>query len=156
MTTRARLVLEDARAAATELPDYESGPHDEPTIRRRLVAVMALLRAVGNVLQDVDSKRSNALRRAVEEKWQELKQQKPVIFTEFIEGYRAAVLKRYEQPEIDFDKIMGTLYPRLLVQHGGAVGVSVNHLVEEAIRFWEQYLNDVDQLAAIYKREAQK
>ena len=87
MTARARLVLEDARAAA--------GPYDEATIRRRLVATMALLRAVGHVLKEVDSKSSQALNQAINEKWQE---------------------------------------PR------------------PAVRFWEQYLNDVDGRASSYGR----
>ena len=109
---------------------------------------MALLRTVGHVLKEVDTKTSKALCRAVEEKWE---QPRPLIFTEFIDGYRAAVLKRYEQPEIDFDTIAGALYPRLTIQYGGATGVSLNSLVQEAIKYWEQYLNDVDRLASMYE-----
>ncbi len=54
MTARARLVLEDARAAASELPRAagEVGHHlDEATIRRRLVATMAREVRHGDVLQ---------------------------------------------------------------------------------------------------------
>jgi len=150
MTIRARLVLEDAKAAAQELPEGQSGPRDESTIRRRLVATMALLRTVGNVLKDVDSKTSEALRRAIKEKWE---QPKPLIFTEFIDGYRSAILKRYEQPEIEFDTIMGTLFPRLKVECGGLTGVSVTHLVNEAIKYWEKYLDDVERRASMYESE---
>ena len=75
------------------------------------------------------------------------------MFTEFIDGYRAAVLKRYEQPEIDFDKEMGTLYPRLTIQYGVATRVSFDFLVQEAIKYWEQYLGDVDHLASMYESE---
>ena len=110
---------------------------------------MALLRAVGHVLKEVDSKSSQALDRAINEKWQE---PRPPIFTEFIDGYRAAILKRYEHPEIGFDKIMGTLYPRLYLEYEGVPHASVGYLIEEAIRFWEQYLNDVDRRASSYDR----
>lgn len=51
MTERARLVLEDARAAAKKLPSSYSGPHDKSTMRRGVVEIMALLRAVGHVLR---------------------------------------------------------------------------------------------------------
>lgn len=156
MTKHARLVLEDAKAAADELPSGESGPSDESTMRRRVVAVMALLRAVGNVLKDVDGRTSDALRRAVNEKW---KEPKPLIFTEFIDGYRAAVLKRYQQPGIDFEIEMGTLFPRLYVQLAvdeGAVVFSLNYLVQVAIEYWEQYLDDVDRLTGIYESEAKR
>lgn len=87
------------------------------------------------------------MRRAIDEKWQ---QPKPLIFQEFIEKNRNAVVKRYEHPETDFDKIMGTLYPRLVVQYQGKVGVLVDYLVEEAIKFWEEYLGDIDRLAHKY------
>lgn len=150
MTERARLVLEDARAVATELLSGCSSPHDESTMRRQVILIMALLRTVGHVLKEVDTKTSTALCRAVEEKW---KQPRPLMFTEFIDGYRAAVLKRYEQPEIDFDMEMGTLYPRLTIQYGGATGVSFDYLVQEAIKYWEQYLGDVDHLASMYESE---
>lgn len=148
MTSRARLVLEDVRAAAKELPRLQAGPHDEPTIRRRWIAVMALLRAVGHVLKEVDYKSSDALARAINQKWAE---PKPIIHTEFIDKYRHAVIKRYEQPHVDFDKIMGTLYPRLNVEYDGRVGVSVNYLIEEAVRYWEDYLDDIDHRAACCK-----
>ncbi len=79
MKLKARLVLEDAKEASKELPDYswQTSP-DNSTVRRRWIAVMALLRAVGNVLDKVDGNTNEFLRKAVKEKW---RQDKPIIFT---------------------------------------------------------------------------
>jgi len=123
----------------------EQVSHDEATVRRRFVTTIALLRAVGNVLYDVDAKTSDAFRKAIDEAW---KKEKPPIFTNFIESYRNAVLKRYEHPEIDFDKIMGTLYPHLRAKYGDHI-VPLNTLVDKAIQYWEQYLDDVERRAEI-------
>ncbi len=150
MTERARLVLSDAKEAAGELPriGYDPGG-DESTIRRRYVAVMALLRAVGNVLKDFDGERGPThLQKAIAEQWQ---QPKPPIW-DFIDGSRAAVLKRYEHPDLDFDLVMGSDYADLYVDFGGADEMSVNILVGVAIRFWEGYLDDVDRLAEKYRQ----
>ena len=48
---------------------------------------------------------------------------------------------------------MGTLYPRLYVEYGGATGVSLGYLVQEAIKYWEEYLDDVDRVASMYESE---
>ena len=149
MTERARLVLSDAKGAAEELPFGFSDTADASTIRRRYVAVMALLRAVGNVLNDFDGKRGPAhLQKAIAEQWL---QPKPPIW-DFIDGNRAAVLKRYEHPELDFDMIGGSDYADLYVDYGGADEVSVNRLVEAALRFWEDHLDAVDRLAEKYRQ----
>ncbi len=150
MTERARLVLSDAKEAAGELPriGYDPGG-DESTIRRRYVAVMALLRAVGNVLNDFDGKRGPAhLQKAIAEQWQ---QPKPPIW-DFISGYRAAVLKRYEHPYVDFDLVMGTEYAELFTDYDGIGEIPVISLIEEAIRFCEGHLDAVDQLAKKYRQ----
>ncbi len=149
MTERARLVLSDAKKAAEELPFGFSYTDDASTIRRRYVAVMALLRAVGNVLKDFDGERGPTyLQKAIAEQWQ---QPKPPIW-DFIDGNRAAVLKRYEHPDLDFDLIAGSDYSDLYVDFGGADEISVNSLVGAAIRFWEGYLDDVDRLAEKYRQ----
>ena len=149
MTERARLVLSDAKEAAEELPHGFSDPGDESTIRRRYVAVMALLRAVGNVLNEVDGEQGPAhLQEAIAEQW---RQPKPPIW-DFIDGSRAAVLKRYEHPDLDFDLIMGSDYADLFIDFSGADEISVNGLVEMAIRFWEDHLDAVDRLAEKYRQ----
>ncbi len=105
MTKHARLVLADAREAADELPDGTYTLGDESTIRRRTAAVMALLRAVGHVLNEVDGRHGSVhLRQAITGKWRE---PKPKIRV-FIDGQRNALLKRYEHADTDFDFVMGT------------------------------------------------
>ena len=145
MTQHARFVLADAKEALMELPHYGTTSGDESTIRRRYVALMALLRAVGNVLHDVDRAQGpRHLQRAIDEKWLELNKKPPIIW-DFIKDSRAAVLKRYELPEVDFDIIMGRSYPVLVTE-----GMDVFGLSEGAIEFWEQYLDAVDNLADQY------
>ena len=149
MTERARLVLSDAKAAAEELPRIFYDPGDESSIRRRYVAVMALLRAVGNVLNEVDGEQGPAhLQEAIAEQW---RQPKPPIW-DFIDGSRAAVLKRYEHPYVDFDLVMGTEHAELFTDYDGIGEISVISLVEVAIRFWEDYHDDVDRLAEQYRQ----
>ncbi len=150
MKLKARLVLEDAKEASKELPEYggQTSP-DNSTVRRRWIAVMALLRAVGHVLHKVDGNTNEFLRKAVNEKWQD----RPIIFTEFIEKYRNAVLKRYEHPDISYEMIMGTLYPSYDVTIGDGSPIPINIAVSDAIQFWEDYLDDIEQLAIKYKNE---
>ena len=150
MTMHARLVLEDAREAIKELPSGESGPYDEPTIWRRLVAAMALIRAVYDILWNLDAKTSDTLHRAIQQK---NKEPKDPIYYDFINDYRNAVIHHYKKPEVDFDVDMGTRYPRLSVEYGGWV-YPLNYQFEEAIRFWEQYLNDIDKLTKQYEQES--
>jgi len=148
MTKHARLVLSDAKDAIAELPPegtYPGPAMDEATIRRRWVAAIALLRAVGNVLKDVDSNQGVFMAEAIKRKWGE---PKPEIFTAFIEQYRSAMLKRYELPQLDYDVDMGKLYPRLGVHINGAGPICADHVMGEAIAYWEDYLDDVDRLAA--------
>ena len=138
--------------AAKELSETGLGFEDASTIRRRTVAVMALLRAVGNVLNEVDGPQGSAyLRQAIAEKWAE---RKPPIW-EFIDGYRSALLKRYEQPETNFDLIMGTEYPVLVRQHPDFGELTFVTVVELSIQFWEAYLADVDRRAERYRQQAE-
>lgn len=149
MELRARLVLQDLRAAAGELPDGPGDLQDEGTIRRRVLAVMALVRAVGHVLGYVDRKRSQVLRAAIDAKWDETQNTKPEIWS-FISGYRAAVTKRYEQPDVDFELIMGTEFPVLEVDLPAWGGpIPFIGLVQMAIDFWEDYLTDVERRAGM-------
>ncbi|MGI9176212.1 MAG: hypothetical protein ACR2GR_12945, partial [Rhodothermales bacterium] len=62
------------------------------------MAVVALLRAVGHVLEKVDAAESPAVKRAVDEKWLELKKRKPEpqIFWSFIKEERDRFIKNYK------------------------------------------------------------
>jgi hypothetical protein len=59
--------------------------------------VVALLRAVGHVIDKVDGQRSREIRRIVDEEYRKLKDSKPEphIFWGFIEDERNLVLKEY-------------------------------------------------------------
>ena len=149
MELRARLVLEDLRAAAGELPERPEEPQDETTIRCRVVAIMALARAVGHVLRYDDRKSSQAVRAAIDKKWQETQNEKPPIWS-FISGYRAAIIKRYEHPDGDFEIIMGTEFSVLEVDLPAFGGpITFNGLVQMAINFWEDYLAEIERRAGI-------
>ncbi len=148
MTEHARLVLSDAKDAIAELPPEGTHPGpvmDEATIRRRWVAAIALLRAVGNVLKEVDSYQNVFMAEAIRRKWEE---PKPEIFTAVIDYYRSAMLKRYELPQIDYDVDMGKLYPRLGIDVNDTGPICLIYVMDKAIKFWEDYLDDVDRLAA--------
>jgi hypothetical protein len=93
MTARARLVLDDSRLALQLL-------EDETDLRRwRLhwVAAVALLRAVGHVLEKADGT-SQAVRLASRAAFTRWKSDAPEhkIFREFIERERNTILKEYE------------------------------------------------------------
>ena len=139
--------------AANELSEIGFDVDDASMIRRRIVAVMALLRAVGNVLNEVDGPQdSGYLRQAIAEKWAE---PKPPPIWEFIDGYRSALLKRYEQTETNFDLIIGTENPVLVRQHPDFGELSFVTVVELSVQFWEAYLADVDRRAEKYRQQAE-
>jgi hypothetical protein len=93
MTAIAREVLRDCEAA---LEDLRAGPTGLQW-RTRWAATVTLLRAVGHVLEKVDSKSSKAMATAIKEKYKELKASKsePQIYWGFIEQERNNILKEY-------------------------------------------------------------
>ena len=94
MTARARLVLADAQVALALHSQAKAGP----AFRASWFAVVGLLRAVGHVLDKVDSVNDEHVRAAATECWKELSHSKPepAIFWGFIEGERNRFLKNYE------------------------------------------------------------
>ena len=86
MTRVARIVLQDAEFAIARYDDTLQSEE----FRASWFTVVGLLRAVGHVLAKVDAEKSEALRRAVEQKWQELcaLRPEPLIFWDFIESER--------------------------------------------------------------------
>jgi hypothetical protein len=93
MTTRARLVLEDCRLALQLLEDET----DSQRWRLHWVAAVALIRAVGHVLDKVDGE-SQAVKSAARAAFARWKSDAPEheIFREFIERERNTILKEYE------------------------------------------------------------
>src|SRR5262245_54359762 len=98
MTARARVVLEDCRAQLAALDYGLPGPE----WRRAWVATVALLRAVGHVLEKVDGKSSPGMARAVKAEFARLKRERGEnkIFWDFIERERNNVLKEYREPAV--------------------------------------------------------
>lgn len=73
MTTAARIVLEDCRGALAELGDGLYGG----AWRRRWIAAVTLLRAVGHVLAKVNARTSPQMEKAIQAEWELLKASKP-------------------------------------------------------------------------------
>ncbi len=94
MTARARVVLSDCEAALGLLHDCEFGQQ----WRQRWVTVIALLRAVGHVLRNVDGKSDPGLGRAVRLMFEELEttKPKPELYWQFIVQERNNILKEYK------------------------------------------------------------
>ena len=94
MTDKARIVLQDCqRAVASHTLELQG-----EELRVSWVAILTLLRAVGHVLNKVDSNSSPAMAQAVAEWWKAMSASKPepAIFWQFIENARNRVVKLYE------------------------------------------------------------
>ena len=90
---RAREVIDDCKVAIAALEECGFGPE----WRRRWVTVVALLRAVGHVLEKVDAQADTRIAEVIRRDWDSLKTSKPepAIFWSFIEEERNNVLKEY-------------------------------------------------------------
>ncbi len=147
MTAAARLVLDDCREALNELREDPTGS----LWRRRYVACIALLRAVGHVLGKVDVKTSAKHKAAIDAWWQQQKNTEPMpeVFWSFIENERNLLLKEYgpvagqnvtvfvgggRDPEYSY-----------VMKDGPFKGVDPRKLVADAIDWWEGKLNAIDQ-----------
>ena len=108
---QARLVLADCRVAL----EQAELALDPVAFRRSWAAVVALLRAVGHVLDKVDGRRSESLRRAIDARWRlwDADRAGNRVFWSFIESEPKSVLKVYDfgynqdeagQPALDVAK----------------------------------------------------
>ena len=169
MTSPARIILQDLKKAISL--HTESLQSEE--FRISWVAVVTLSRAIGHVLSKTDSTQSEELRRAIEEKWNELKRTKPEpkIFWELIDKERNRFLKEYTHtvsrtltiPTINDTVIVADLGNsrggslsspngnyESIINSGEFRGRTEVELAGEAYDWWESYLNDVDDLANTY------
>ncbi len=91
---QARLVLADCRVALEEA----ELALDPVAFRRSWAAVVALLRAVGHVLDKVDGRQSESLRRAIDARWRIWNANRAGnrAYWKFIESERNNVLKVYD------------------------------------------------------------
>ena len=149
---RARQVLDDCRRAFTLL-DEEKDPQ---TFRICWVAAVSLCRAVGHVLEKVDTKLNPAIAPTVQTKWERIKKHdgENRIFHEFIERERNLILKQYEMsPDTETQPIalvgIDQLFTleRLLfcpLQDGPYQGEDCRDILAEAIEWWDAYLADIE------------
>ena len=167
MTIRAREALADCEHA---LADFEAAANTAFQ-RSRWVAVMTLLRTVGLVLKAVDHPAADVeTQQRIDSAWAQLKGSKPEprIFWEFIDAERFQVVHLYEirtgvhitvrpVPEplgyflmmADDDDENGfgwtsTTYD-FLMRRGPFAGRNPLDLCREAITFWRDYLDGIDQ-----------
>jgi hypothetical protein len=145
VTQHARVVLEDCRGALADLKDGVQGSE----WRRGYASAVALLRAVGHVLKNVDAKASAEARNAIDAELRALKEHKAEypIFWQFIEGERNNILKEYRfAAGQDVTVSLGgdpTTYAYPMKQ-GCFVGRDQREVIDEAIMFWEAHLKRVD------------
>jgi hypothetical protein len=163
MTTRARDVLRDCEAA---LADLRSGPTGY-LWRTRWNAAISRLRTVGYALKNGDGERSAALRAAVDAAWAEVVATKPepIILWEFIDAERHKVEHESEfgahqhvtaRPgslsingatgESGSDPAGPTTYEHVMGE-GPFAGQDPRDVVQQAIEWWRQYLDDLDRRA---------
>jgi hypothetical protein len=150
MTTAARAVLEDCRGALAELVDGLQGG----AWRRRWITAVVLLRAVGHILDKIDS-RSAKYARPIAAAWSSLNGSKPAptIFWAFIESERNNILKEYELSAGQGATVgpLGASKPTVthhyLINSGPFAGRDQRDVVREAIAWWEAYLDAIDKTA---------
>ena len=170
MTAIARLVLADCEDALQDLNEIDVGPMWQrdvgPVWRRRWVAVMALLRAVGDTLNKVDGRTDGTLHQLLkrERKRLEASKPEPQIYWNFICKERNLVLHEYkmrahlEASGDGVSELRLTLsgnvitakpnkYEQVhihLLSDGPFAGRREVDVVAEAIQWWQSYLDRVD------------
>ncbi len=156
---RARQVLNDAYRAL-ELLEAEANPIDA---RIHYFAMVALLRAVGHVLEKVDGASNDALKVASARKYKEMKENPDdyEIFFHFIEAERNLILKEYRSHAelvvplfvvtdlaTGEDALYGdgddTMFPMFIFEDGPFAGEDARDVAPRAIAFWDEYLAQLE------------
>lgn len=153
MTERARWALQDCKDAALELRQND----DVFAWRRRWLTVVTLLRAIGHILKNVDSKQTPNYEHAVDLWWKELSKNRfsNEIFWKFINSERNSILKEY-RTEGSFKARVTTHYTTNVTigstsshfEKGHFKGRATLEVVEEAIEWWEIQLDAIDAYAS--------
>jgi hypothetical protein len=145
MVLRARLALDDCRGAIREMHLGVQGSE----WRRRWIAAVALLRAVGYVLLTVDARQDEKLGALVAGRWELLTATwpRPEIFWQFIEEDRALVLKEYEvRPGqgVRVDLGHGVVRYDYLISQGPFAGRDQREVLAEAVLWWDAFLRGIE------------
>jgi len=146
----ARKVLSDCRRAH-EMLEFE--PKDD-NFRIVWVAGIALARAVGHVLDEVESKTDQNLSHIIRAKYLSWKQDKETsaIFWDFIDDERNRVLKEYEQGFLAGPIVVTAAGQQFSLEEnlftplgdGRYAGEDCRDVLERAILWWESQLNDIE------------
>ncbi len=157
MTVTARKVLCDLQVAHELLESEESAER----FRVHWVAAVALCRAVGHVLQKIDSNTSPQLKDAISQTYVAWKAEPEVhhVFFEFIEDERNAVLKEYEfgflSGPVDLvvlpSGFTSTLGDNLFcpLSSGRFAGEDCRDVLELAINWWQAQLSQIDAVVQV-------
>jgi hypothetical protein len=149
---KARQVLADARAAIS----LASLAMDHASFRLHWAAAVALLRAVGHVLEKADACSSPAFAKANREWWAGVRRDRAdhPIFWNFIKAERDNILKEYafgyaedaaEITSTGFDSISVPYH--MPIQDGPFKGHDSLDVAERAVQWWEAQLNIVESTA---------
>ncbi|MGH7221396.1 MAG: hypothetical protein ACREI1_13840 [Nitrospiraceae bacterium] len=160
MTINAREVLGDCESLLADLT------REPPNAlwRPKWAGLVALLRAVGHVLDKIDGEGSPEARQVIDRAWEELRGRRPEpkIFWEFIEAERNNVLKAYAfGPRMNTTIRPGAAWLNLATGESGGSpngpttfdyfmrsgvfeGQDPRQLCREAIVFWAEYLETID------------
>ncbi len=151
MTTTARLVLTDCKAALAEL---ETDPVDQAW-RLKWITAVALLRAVGHALDSVDVETSREMKDAIKTAYKRWQAQKPAypLFWGFIQKERNNVLKEYrfggqQRMPIEIPGSHIESQPIYVMKRSRYRYRDPRDLVREAIAWWETELDAIDEAAA--------
>ena len=169
MTRAARIVLQDAKHAIAR----HSDTLQSEAFRVSWFSIVGLLRAVGHVLEKVDSESSPIMKKAIKERWSHLQatRPEPKIFWDFIEAERNRFLKNYEHGvdrsitvpalieghtiTVDCGNSRGGQFApgsNLLsrISNGPYAGCYERDIAWEAHDWWVSYLDEIDTLAVVY------
>lgn len=154
MTVTARRVLEDLEVATRLLRQDLASDQ----LRVLWVAGVALCRAVGHALVQVDAKSSASLKLAIRSRYAlwEADRDAHSIFFEFIKGERDAVLKEYEFGFLaGTDALSSISIPEDLrktlpdnffcpITGGRFAGVDARDVLDTAAQWWRRQLDEID------------
>ena len=147
----------DALDACNLLSSFDS-PGEQKNWRLYWLAGVASLRAIGHVMDKVDSKKSLDHKNVIAAWWLGVKKNKPLVFSEFIEPERNNILKLYEfgaEPSPVTSYTMndrGLSYAELVKKYGerhiliwGPDGENGIEVMARAVVWWDEELRVIEE-----------
>jgi hypothetical protein len=162
LTLAARKVLLDFHVALTDWAEREYS--DDRRWRIGYLSCVSLLRTVGYVLRNVDSKRNDLARKVIDEHYRRWKRdEEHEIFTAFIEQERNLVLKEYQfnadprdavkVPLVSLDESLNPIeevgsVDMVLFADGPLQGYHVDQLMWDSYEWWVKQLGSIERALA--------